>query len=135
MRYYKRKVITYILFLFCGVIVLLSGLIQLKTNNYSSGIFQMGVALLFAFDAYVYKKPYLGLSKEKLMINNGFSKIEILLKDVNLIEEENKKLIITYSRGPSTMKLKILLSHLQNPDKEQLIIDLKNELGAKVCVG
>ena len=123
-----------ILFLISGVIVLLSGLLQLKMNNYNSGMFQILVALLFAFDAHVYKRPYMGLGKGILIINNGFSKIKIELKDVTSIDEENKKLVITYCRGSSTMKLKILLSHLKNPDKEQLIKDLKLKLGAKVNI-
>ncbi|MDR3539632.1 MAG: PH domain-containing protein [Desulfosporosinus sp.] len=131
MKYFKRKVTMFILFLFCGVIVLLSGLLQLKMNNQSSGIFQIFVALLFAFDAYVYKRPYLALGEGKLNINNGFSKTEILLKDITSIDKKNKKLIITFNRGSSTMKLNILLSHLKNHDQEQLIKDLKLELEAK----
>ena len=123
------------LFLFSGVIVLISGLLQLKMNNYSSGIFQLLATLFFGFDAYVYNRPYLGLDDEKLIINNGFSKVEILLKDVISIDESNKKLIITFNQGPSKMKLKILLSHLKKHDQEQFIKDLKSKLGAKVCVG
>ena len=110
-----------ILFLFSGVMILFSGVLQITMNNYGMAIFQILVALLFAYDAYVYKRPYLGLDEEKLIINNGFSKIKILLKDVTSIDEKNKKLIITYTQGPSTMKLKILLSHLKKQHKEQFI--------------
>ncbi|MDR3586261.1 MAG: hypothetical protein P4L59_13215 [Desulfosporosinus sp.] len=135
MRYYARKAIMAILFLFSGGLVLVSGLIQLKMNNYSSGMFQILVAMLFAFDAHVYNRPYLGLDEKKLMINNGFARIEILLKDVTSIDEKDKRLIITYSRGSSVMKLKLLLSHLKKHDKEEFIKDLKLKLGDKVCAG
>lgn len=124
-----------ILFLFSGAIVLFSGLLQLSMNNYSFGIFQILVALLFAFDAFVYKRPYLGLDEGELIVNNGLTKIKILLKDVISVDEGNKKVIITYSQGPSKMKLKILLSHLKKHDKEQFIKDLKLKLGDKICVG
>ncbi len=82
MRYYARKAIMAILFLFSGVLVLVSGLLQLKMNNYSSGMFQILVALLFAFDAHVYNKPYLGLDEEKLIINHSSKHINIILNDV-----------------------------------------------------
>ena len=124
-----------ILFLFSGVMVLISGLFQLATNNYSAAIFQILVALLFAFDAYVYKRPYLGLDEEKLIVNNGRSKIEILLKDIISLDGKNKKLLITFIQGSSKMKLKILLSQLKKNDREQFIVDLKSKLGDKVCVG
>ena len=104
-------------------------------KNYSGAMFQILVAFLFAFDAYIYKRPYLGIDERKLIVNNGLSKIEILLKDITSIDEKNKKLIITYIQGPSTMKIKILQSHLKNQDKEQLVKDLKSKLGVKVRVG
>ena len=126
MRYFERKAIMSILFLFSGVMVLFSGLIQLTMNNYGAAIFQILVALFFAFDAYAYKRPYLGLDEEKLIVNNGRSKIEILLKDITSIDEGNKKLIITSSQGSLTMKLKISLSQLKKHDKEQFIKDLKS---------
>ena len=125
-----------ILFLFSGVMILFSGLLQLTMENNSAGIFQILVALLFAYDAYVYIRPYLGLGEGKLIVNNGLLKQEIiLLKDVTSIDEKNKKLIITFNQGTSTKKLKLLLSHLKAHDKEQFIEDLKSKLGDKVCVG
>ena len=125
-----------ILFLFSGLMILFSGLLQLTMDNNSAGIFQILVALLFAYDAYVYIRPYLGLGEGKLIVNNGLLKKEIiLLKDVTSIDEKNRKLIITFNQGPSTKKLKILLSHLKEHDKEQFIEDLKLILGDKVCVG
>ena len=136
MRYFKRKAIMAILFLFSGVMILFSGLLQLTMDNNSAGIFQILVALLFAYDAYVYIRPYLGLGEGKLIVNNGLLKKEIiLLKDVTSIDEKNRKLIITFNQGPSTKKLKILLSYLKEHDKEQFIEDLKLILGDKVCVG
>lgn len=135
MRYFKRKAILSILFLFCGVVVLISGLLKLTMNNYSAATFQILVALFFAFDAYVYKKPYLGLDEGKLIVNVGRSKIEVLLKDITSVNQKDKRLTIIYSQGSSTMKLKILLSHLKKHDKEQFIKDLKSKLGAKFCVG
>lgn len=111
--------------------VLLSGLLQLTMNNYSSAIIQIFVSLLFAYDAYVYIRPYLGLDEEKLIINTGLLKKEIIfLKNVKSMDERNKKLIITYSQGSSTKKLNILLSHLKKHDKEQLIMDLKSTIGS-----
>ena len=135
MRYFKRKAIMSIIFLFSSVMILFSGLLQLTMDNNSAAIFQILVAFLFAFDAYVYIRPYLGLDEGKIIVNNGLLKKEIiLLKDVTSIDEKKKKLIITYSQGPSTKKLKILLSHLKEHDKEQFIEDLKSKLGDKVCV-
>ena len=125
-----------ILFLFSGVMILFSGLLQLTMENNSAGIFQILVALLFAYDAYVYIRPYLGLGEGKLIVNNGLLKQEIiLLKDVTSIDEKKRKLIITYSQGPTTKTLKILLSQLRERDKEQFMENLKSKLGEKVCVG
>jgi len=116
--------------------ILISGLIQLTTNNYRIAAFQILVALFFAYDAYVYIRPYLGLNEEKLVVNYGLAKKEIIfLRDVILVDERNKKLFITFNKGSATMKLKILLSHLNKHDKEQFLIELKSKLGDKVCVG
>ena len=110
-----------------------SALIQLKANNNRAAIFQMLVALFFAYDAYVYIKPYLGLNEEMLVVNYGLSKKEIiLLQNISLIDESNKMLIITFKKGPATMKLKIILSHLNKHDKEQFLMALKSKLGDKV---
>jgi len=91
------------------------------------------VALVFLFDAYVYNRPYLGLGEEKLVVNNGRSKLEILLIDVISISEKNKRLIITFRQGSATMNLKLVLSQLRKNDKEQFINDLKSKLEAKFC--
>ena len=134
--YFKRKSIIFIFLIFAAVMILFSGLIQITTNNYRTAIFQILVALFFAYDAYVYIRPYLGLNEEKLVVNYGLAKKEIIfLQDVTLIDERNKKLIITFNKGPATMKLKILLSHLNKHDKEQFLMELKSKLGDKVCVG
>lgn len=130
MKYYKRKVIMPILFLFSGILVLISALLQFKVNNYSAAAFQLLVAVLFVFDAYVYIKPYLGMNEEKLMINTGFLKKEILLSDVISIDVGNRKLVLTFRQGSSTLKLNLLLSHLKKSDKEQFIGDLKSKLKA-----
>ncbi|ODA38768.1 PH domain-containing protein [Desulfosporosinus sp. BG] len=137
MRYFKRKAIMSILFLFCGVMILFSGLLQLTMKNNNAAIFQILVALMFAYDAYVYITPYLGLDEEKLIVNNGLLKKEvILLKDITAIDDKNKKLIISFTQGSSTKQLKILLSHLKIQDREQFMKDLKSRrLGDKVCEG
>lgn len=134
MKYYKRKAIMSFVFLFCGIMVLFSGLLRLTTHNYIAAIFQILVALVFIFDAYVYKRPYLGLGEEKLVVNNGNSKLEILLKDIISIDEKNKRLIVTFSQGSATMKLKLILSHLRENDKAQFIVDLKSKQGTKFFV-
>jgi len=133
LKYFKRKAIMSIVFLFCGVMVLFSGLLRLTLHNYFSAIFQILVALVFLFDAYVYNRPYLGLGEEKLVVNNGRSKLEILLIDVISISEKNKRLIITFRQGSATMNLKLVLSQLRKNDKEQFINDLKSKLEAKFC--
>ncbi|WP_242833898.1 PH domain-containing protein [Desulfosporosinus sp. OT] len=105
----------------------------MKNNN--AAIFQILVALMFAYDAYVYITPYLGLDEEKLIVNNGLLKKEVIfLKDVTTIDEKNKKLIILFNQGSSTKQLKILLSHLKKQDREQFIKDLKSKLEDGVCV-
>lgn len=135
MRYFERKPIMVIIFLFSAAMILFSGVLQITmNNNYGMAIFQILVALLFAYDAYVYKRPYLGLDEEKLIINNGLVKKEIFLKDVITIDDRNKKLTITYSQGSSKMKLRILLSQLKKYDKEEFIKDLKSKQGSKVYV-
>lgn len=116
-----------ILFLFCGAMILFSGLLQLMLNK--SAIFQILVALLFVYDACIYLRPYLGLDEEKLIVNYGLlNKEKILLKDISSIDEKNKKLIITFNSSSSTKKLKILLSHLKEHDKDQFVKDLKLKL-------
>ncbi|EGW36988.1 hypothetical protein DOT_5178 [Desulfosporosinus sp. OT] len=135
MRYFKRKAIMSILFLLCGIMILFSGLLQLTMKNNNAAIFQILVALMFAYDAYVYITPYLGLDEEKLIVNNGLLKKEVIfLKDVTTIDEKNKKLIILFNQGSSTKQLKILLSHLKKQDREQFIKDLKSKLEDGVCV-
>jgi len=130
LRYFKRKAVMSILFLFSGVMILFTGLLQLKVANYSAAIFQILVALFFSYDAYVYIRPYLGLDEEKLIVNYGLTKKEvILLKDVISIDERNRQLILTYSQDSLTKKLKILLSHLKQHDKVQFVKDLKSKLG------
>ena len=125
-----------IIFLFSSVMILFSGLLQLMMDNNSAAIFQILVAFLFVYDAYIYIRPYLGLDEEKIIVNNGLLKKEIiLLKDVTSIDEKKKKLIITYSQGPTTKTLKILLSQLRERDKEQFMENFKSKLGEKVCVG
>lgn len=127
MRYYKRKAILPILFLFLGVLILFTGLFQLKMNNNKFAIYQIFVALLFVYDAYVFNKPYLGLDEGRLIINSGLSKLVIPLKDVTSIEEGNKKLFIMYNQGSTKMRLKIMLSQLSSQDKEQFIKDVKEK--------
>ena len=121
-----------ILFLFSGILVLFSALLQFKVNNYSAAAFQLLVALLFVFDAYVYIKPYVGMNDEKLVINTGFLKKEILLSNVISINVGKKKLILTFRQGYSAVKLNLLLSHLKKSDKAQFINDLNLNLEALV---
>jgi hypothetical protein len=121
-----------ILLSFSGIMILFSGLLQLTVHNYNAAFFQILVALLFAFDAYVYIRPYLGLDEGKLIVNYGLLKKEIiLLNDVTSIDERNKKLTISYSQGSTKKNIKILLLHLKKDDKEQFVKDLNSKLGDK----
>ncbi|WP_407311244.1 EbsA family protein [Desulfosporosinus sp. SB140] len=132
MKYFKRKTIMSILFLFSGIIIFFSGSLQLMMNNSGSAFFLILVALLFVFDAYIYKKPYLGLDEEKLVVNNSLLKKEIFLKDLTSISEKNNKLSIRYTQGPLTQTINILLSHLKKHDQEQFLKELKSRLGDQV---
>lgn len=134
-KYFKRKMIMSILFLFSGIIILFSGLLQLAVNNQGAAFFQILVALLFILDAYVYYRPYLGLDEGKLIVNNSLVKKEILLKDITSINERNRKLTVTYNQGTSKLRLNILLSHLKKHDYEQFMKELKSKLGDEVCAG
>jgi hypothetical protein len=124
-------VITAILFLFAGIMFLFSSSLQLFMGNYSIGIINLFVALIFAFDAYIYRKPYLGLDEMKLIVNNGIVKKETLFKDVDLVDWQNKKIIITYKKDSAPKRVKILLSQLKEHDREQFLDDLKSKLGAR----
>lgn len=128
MRYYRRKAILPILFLFVGVIILFTGILQIIMKNNRFAIYQIGVALLFVYDAYVFNRPYLGLNEGQLTVQNGLSKIVIPLNDITSIDESNKKLFITFNQGAGKMKLRILLSQLKAQDKEQFIIDVKSKV-------
>jgi hypothetical protein len=106
--------------------ILFSGLLQLSLNHGSAAIFQILVALLFVYDAYIYMRPYIALSDEKLIVNNGLTKKEIIpLKDIISLDEKNRRLIVTFKQGSSARQLRILLSHLKERDKELFMKELK----------
>ncbi len=130
MRYFKRKGIRPILFLICSLFVLSAGIVQLLVSNYTAAVFLIIVALILLYDASVYKRPYLGLSEEKLLINNGYEKIEILLTDITSLSEEGSSLIVRFRQASSSMKMKarISLTTLNNDDSEEFLNDLKSKL-------
>lgn len=130
LKYYKRKGIKPILFLICSLFVLSAGIVQLILSNYTAAVFLILVALILLYDASVYKRPYLGLSDEKLLINNGHEKIEILLTDINSLSEDGNGLIVRFREASTSRKMKarITLSLLKNDDSEQFLNDLKSKL-------
>lgn len=127
MKSYKRKPIMSILFLFTALLLLLSGVLQIAAGNGSASIFQILVALLFIYDAYLYMRPYLGMDEEKLYVNNGLVKKETIpLKEITSLEASSKKLILTYKQGSMTRRVNILLSHLRQQDRERFLNELKS---------
>lgn len=129
MKYFKRKAIMSILFLFCCIMILFSALLQLTMHNNNAAFFQILVAFLFAYDAYVYNRPYLGLNKEQLIINNGLLKKEIvILKNVSSVDEKSNKLILTYNQDSTIRKIKILLFHLKGSERKLFTEELRLNL-------
>jgi len=97
-------------------------------GNYFIAALQAIVVIVALFDAYLYRKPYLGLSEGKLIINNGLAKKVILLKDVTSLEQTEKQLKLTYNEGPSAKQQKIQLPMLKDIDKEEFLQDIKPSL-------
>ncbi|MDQ7092505.1 hypothetical protein REC12_02755 [Desulfosporosinus sp. PR] len=132
MKYFKRKSIMSVLFLFSGIMILLVALLQLMVKNSGAAFFLILVALMFVVDAYIYHKPYLGLDEERLVVNNSLAAKEIFLKDLTSVHEKNNRLTLAYTYSSAPLTLNILLSHLQQHDKEQFMKELRSKLGDKV---
>lgn len=126
--YYQRKVTSAILFLISGVLFLFSSVLSFLMGNNTTALFQLLVFILFTFDAYIYRRPYVGLGEGKLIINNGLLKKEILLTNVTSTVETKKKLKLTYIRGSMTKKSTILLSMLKPKHREDFLTELQLQL-------
>jgi hypothetical protein len=131
---FKRKPIMSVLFLLCGLMIIVSALLQFLSKNTSAALFQTLVAFLFIGDAVVYMKPYISLDEEKLTVNNGLSKREIPFKNITSINDKSKKLIIIFNQGSSKQRVNILLSHLKKQDLEQFMKELRAKLGDEISL-
>lgn len=129
MKYYRRKPIYIFLWLISGTLFFISAVLQFQMKNYNLGLLQILVALLSLFDAYVYSRPYLGLGEGKLILNNGLIRNEIALGNITLLNENKKRLVITYNNNLKTKKRKIELSILREKDKEEFLSHFKSDLG------
>ena len=129
MKYYERRLVFSILFLLSGLLFLLSSIFQFRMGNYGLASLQLFATILFLFDVYIYRKPYLGLGEGKIVIYSGLKRKEIILEDITLSDQTNKHLTLTYNLGLHIRTQKIELSILKEHDRAQFVTDLHSALG------
>lgn len=129
MKNYKRPLIYPIMWVVAGLLFFLSALLQLKMGNSDAVLLNIGVTLLFLFDAYIYGRPYLGLGEGKLVVNNGLRRRLIAIENITSVNQSGKHLLLTYVQGSATKKQKIVLSMLNRLDKQEFINDIHSLSG------
>jgi hypothetical protein len=128
-KYYQRKLVWSISWLAGGFLFFLQGMFRFQIGDFGFGFFLVFVALIFLIDAYIYRRPYLGLGEGKLVIYLGLRSKEIMLADITMSDYIGKNIVLTYNQGSSTKKQKIELTTLRESDREGFIRDLNLELG------
>lgn len=129
MKYYERRLVWSMLWLVGGLFFFLQGILQFQRRYYGLALLPVFVALLFLFDAYIYRRPYLGLGEGKIVINNGLIRKEVMLADITMLNQTGKSLDLTYNQGSLLKKQKIELTMLKKSDREEFVRDLHLALG------
>jgi len=82
------------------------------------------------YNAYIYRKTYLGLGEGKIILNTSLIiRTVIILANITSLEQTKTKLRLTYDEGPWSNKQKIKLSVLEDLDRDEFLRDLHLELG------
>ena len=130
MKYYRGRLIWSILWLVIGLLWFLQGIPQFKMGQYGFALWYSFITLLSMYNAYIYRKTYLGLGEGKIILNTSLIiRTVIILANITSLEQTKTKLRLTYDEGPWSNKQKIKLSVLEDLDRDEFLRDLHLELG------
>jgi len=128
-KYYQGRVVWSIIWIVLGLLWLFQGILQFQKGYYGFALAYVFIALLALYNAYIYRRTYLGLGDGKIILNSSFIiRIVIILANITSLEQTGKKLRLTYNEGSRSMKQKIKLSMLEDLDREEFLRDLNSAL-------
>lgn len=127
-KYYQCRLVWSILWIVVGLLWFLQGIFQFYKGYYAA-LAYIFIALLSLYNAYIYRRTYLGLGEGKIILNSSFLiRTVIILANITSLEQTGKQLRLTYNEGPRSNKQKIKLSLLEDLDREEFVRDLNSEL-------
>ncbi|MHB1127884.1 MAG: hypothetical protein ACYC2T_13190 [Bacillota bacterium] len=129
MKQYQRKSTRSGTFIFLGIMISISGGSLISITAFNTGLVQLLAGLLLIFHGLLLRKPYIELGEGKLLINNGFLKKAIMLKDISSLNKSHNQLVITYNHGSSIRKHQIPLFVFKDKESGKFEKDLRSLSG------
>jgi len=124
-KYYQGRLVWSIIWIVLGLLWFLQGIFQFQKDYYGFAYAYIFIALLALYNAYIYRRTYLGLGDGKIILNSSFIiRTVIILANITSLEQTGKQLRLTFNEGSRSMNQKIKLSMLKDLDREEFVRDL-----------
>jgi len=128
-QYYQGRLIWSIMWIVAGLLWFFQSIFQFRKGYYGFALAYVFITLLSLYNAYIYRKTYLGVGEGKIILNSSFIiRTVIIIANITSLEQTGKQLRLTYNEGSLSNKQKIKLSVLEDLAREEFVRDLHSEL-------